>query len=303
MIAPAIRDMTTRRCAYLTMENPEGWAIDAELAFPSMQAMGWTIDALPWRSEDVDWDVFDAVYVGTPWDYPEDPGHFMEVLQSIDRSKAVLVNDMQLVEWSIPKTYLRDLEEKGIAVVPSMWADQYEDGTLQNAFDRFAVDKIIVKPVISTNATDTYLVCRQDIDSLQPVLAETFADRPCMMQPFVEHIQDEGEYSLFYFNREFSHAICKTPKPGDYRVQEEHGSEIVAVHAEPSLREAGDHVLRVVDPLPVYARVDFVRGADDRFLLMELELVEPSMYLRMDNEAPERFARAFDEYFTKAVGE
>lgn len=302
-IASATRDMTRRRCAYLTMEDQQGWSIDAELAFPSMRSMGWTIDALPWRTENVDWDAFDAVYVGTPWDYPEDPGHFMQVLRSIDRSNAVLVNDMQLVAWSIPKTYLRDLEEKGVAIVPSIWAERYEDGMLENALDRFAVGTIIVKPIISTNATDTYLFCRQDTGSLESVLGETFADRPCVMQPFMENIQTEGEYSLFYFNREFSHAIRKTPKRGDFRVQEEHGSEIIAVMPEPSLREAGDRVLRLIDPLPVYARVDFVRGADERFLLMELELVEPSMYLRMDDKAPERFARAFNEYFTRTAGD
>lgn len=284
------------------MEDQEGWSIDAELAFPSMQAMGWTIDAMPWRAGNVDWNAFDAVYVGTPWDYPEDPGQFMQVLEAIDRSTAVLINDMQLVAWSLPKTYLRDLEEKGVAIVPSIWAERYEGGMLEHAFGRFAVDRIIVKPVISTNATDTCLVDRHDIDSLEPALAETFADRPCVIQPFVQNIQTEGEYSLFYFNREYSHAIRKTPKRGDFRVQEEHGAEIVSVDPEPSLQKAGDQVLRLVDPLPVYARVDFVRASDDRFLLMELELVEPSMYLRMDKKAPERFAKAFDEYFTRTVG-
>jgi glutathione synthase/RimK-type ligase-like ATP-grasp enzyme len=285
------------------MENQEGWSIDAELAFPPLQAMGWTIDALPWRTENVDWDSFDAVYVGTPWDYPEDPGRFMQVLETIDRSNAVLINDMELLSWSMPKTYLIELEQKGVAIVPSIWAEQYEHGMLDDAFDRFAGEKIIIKPVISTNASDTYLIARREATGLEPKLCENFANRPCLIQPFMENIQSEGEYSLFYFNREFSHAIRKTPKPGDFRVQEEHGATLVALDPEPSLRAAGDRVLRLVDPIPVYARVDFVRDRKDRFLLMELELVEPSMYLRMDDAAPERFARAFDEYFTKVSGD
>ena len=68
------------------MENVEGWSIDAELAFPAMQALGWQIDTLPWRTANVDWNQFDAVYIGTPWDYPEDPQQFVRVLESIDRS-------------------------------------------------------------------------------------------------------------------------------------------------------------------------------------------------------------------------
>lgn len=294
--------MAARRCAYLTMENLEGWSIDAELGFPPLQALGWTIDALPWRRENVDWGSFDAVYIGTPWDYPEDPEYFIEVLESIDRSGAVLVNDMALVTWSLPKTYLRDLEKKSVAIVPSIWGERYQCGMLADAFERFAVDRIIIKPVISTNATDTYLIGRDDIDAAEARLGERFRDRACVMQPFMGDIQSEGEYSLFYFNRQFSHAILKVPKAGDFRVQEEHGAEIVAVDPQPALRESADRILKLVEPTPVYARADLVRGPQGRFYLMELELIEPSMYLRMDAAAPERFARAFDEYFTKVSG-
>jgi len=88
------------------------------------------------------------------------------------------------------------------------------------------------------------------------------------------------------------------PKQGDFRVQEEHGAEVLSVQAESALIETGDRVMGLVEPIPVYARADFVRGPDGRFLVMELELIEPSMYLRMDSEAPRRFAEAFDQYVT-----
>ena len=284
------------------MENLAGWAIDAELGFPPLEAMGWQIDSLPWRSEGVDWDLFDAVYIGTPWDYPEDPGRFLQVLDCIDQSAAVLVNDIALVRWTIPKTYLRDLEKEGVAIVPSIWGDTMEEGAIDNAFSQFDVDKVIVKPVISTNATDTFLITRETFPDLKAQLTDTFDQRPYVVQPFIGNIQSEGEYSLFYFNRIFSHAIQKIPKPDDFRVQEEHGAEIIPVDPEPALREAGDQLMNVIDPMPVYGRADFVRGSDDRFLVMELELIEPSMYLRMDNDAPRKFAEAFDEYVTSQTG-
>jgi len=287
-----------KRCAHLTMENPAGWTVDAELAFPSLEAMGWQIDSLPWRSEGVDWDRFDAVYVGTPWDYPEDPGRFLQVLECINRSGAVLVNDIALVRWTIPKSYLRDVEEMGVAIVPSIWGETMDVDLIENAFSDFAVDKLIVKPVISTNATDTFLIARENLPDLISQLIETFTRRPFLVQPFISNIQSDGEYSLFYFNRVFSHAIQKIPKPDDFRVQEEYGAEIMPADPEPALREAGDQLMKVVDPMPVYSRADFVRGADGRFLVMELELIEPSMYLRMDADAPQRFADAFDEYVT-----
>ena len=294
--------MKARHCAYLTMENAEGWTIDAEMAFPPMMSMGWTIDPLPWRTDDVDWDRYDAVYIGTPWDYPDDPDYFVRMLEVIDRSSAVLVNDLALVQWTMPKTYLRDLEEKGAPIVRSIWSDDLGIDQLHDSFDSFGADRLIVKPVISTNATDTYLLERDTIRVLGTKLQQVFANRPHVVQPFIENIQSEGEFSLFYFNQQFSHAIQKIPKRGDFRVQEEFGAAITAVEPDTELRKTADQVVQSIEPFPVYARADFVRGPDGRFLLMELELIEPSLYLRMDPEAPWRFAEAFHDYVINMSG-
>lgn len=294
--------MAAKRCAYLTMADTSGWSIDADLGFPPMEALGWQIDAVPWRSETPDWDRFDAVYIGVPWDYPEDPQKFLDVLGAIDASSALLVNDLALVHWSLAKTYLRDLEEKGAAIVPSLWYDDMNAAVIDEAFERHGTGQIIVKPVVSTNATDTYLLTRERASQLGNELAQTFAGRAFVVQPFIESIRSEGEYSLFYFNRELSHATVKVPKRGDFRVQEEHGAAVKSLQPEAALVETGDHVIRLVEPMPVYARADFVRGPDGRFLVMELELIEPSMYLRMDSGAPGRFARAFNDYVERQAG-
>ena len=190
----------------------------------------------------------------------------------------------------------------GVAIVPSIWGEAMDVGLIENTFTQFDVGKLIVKPVISTNSTDTFLFARETLPGLIDQLSETFVGRPFLVQPFISNIQSEGEYSLFYFNRVFSHAIQKIPKPDDFRVQEEHGAEIIPVDPEPALREAGDQLMNVVDPMPVYGRADFVRGSDGRFLVMELELIEPSMYLRMNKEAPQRFAAAFDNYVSNESG-
>ena len=293
--------MAGKRCAYLTMENTDGWSIDADLGFPPMEALGWQIETVPWRTSDENWDQFDAVYIGTPWDYPEDPDHFLSVLESIDRSSAILVNDLKLVRWSMAKTYLRDLEEKGAAIVPSLWYRAMAPGDLARAFDQHGTDQIIIKPVVSTNATHTFLLTRDRADELKDELASLFRNRAFVVQPFIENIQREGEFSLFYFNGDFSHATLKTPKADDFRVQEEFGAEVLSITPEPALLEAGAQVMRLVDPMPAYARADFVRGPDGQFLVMELEMIEPSMYLRMDSEAPQRFAEAIDQYVAIAT--
>ncbi|MEQ9563690.1 MAG: hypothetical protein RLN69_14325 [Woeseiaceae bacterium] len=286
---------TERRCLFLTMDDTRGWSIDADLAFEPMAALGWRCEWVPWKTPGVDWNNCDAVYIAAPWDYPQDLPRFMGVLGDIDASSAILVNDLSLVKWSISKTYLRDLESRGAAIVPSRWFDAWTDAVLEECFDAFG-ENIIAKPVVSTNATDTFLIAQPVAEALRTQLQKTFAARPFVVQPFIDAIRSEGEFSLFYFGRDFSHAIQKVPKRGDFRVQEEHGAEIIAVEPQAALRKTGDFVMSLVDPLPVYCRCDFVRDAKGGFLVMELELIEPSMYLRMHREAPQRFAEAFDDY-------
>ena len=293
--------MPGKRCAYLTMDSNEGWSIDAELGFPPLENLGWQIISIPWRAPATDWDQFDAVYIGTPWDYPQDPVRFLSVLESIDRSSAVLVNDLELVRWSMSKTYLRDLEARGAAIVPSLWYNTMLPGVLEQAFNTHCSDRVIVKPVVSTNATDTFLLTRERAKALEDELAETFRHRPFVVQPFIENIQREGEYSLFYFNCEYSHATLKIPKADDFRVQEEHGAQVLSIEPDASLLATGNNVMQLVHPTPAYARADFVRGRDGRFLIMELELIEPSMYLRTDAVAPQRFAEAIDRYVANAL--
>ena len=278
------------------MRETEGWSIDADLSFAPLADLGWHCEWMPWRTPDVDWDSWDAVYIAATWDYPEDPAAFLEVLETVDRSSAVLVNDLELVRWNIPKTYLRDLESRGAAIVPSRWYRRIDDCDLGADFDAFGADKIIVKPVIGANAQDTFLLEPPVAARTRAQLAKTFADRPFMVQPFVGNIQTDGEYSLFYIGGAYSHAIRKVPKPDDFRVQEEHGADIRPSAPDSALRETADRVLALIEPVPLYARCDFVRGAEGGFQVMELELIEPSLYLRMDADAPARFAVAFDRH-------
>jgi len=107
----------------------------------------------------------------------------------------------------------------------------------------------------------------------------------------------EGEYSLIWFGGECSHAILKTPKAGDFRSQEEHGAAIRAVDPAPAMVDAAHAIFDCVEPKPAYGRADLVRDEGDRFLLMELELIEPSLYLRTDAGSSARFAAAIDEWF------
>lgn len=279
-----------RRCAFLTMDDMGDFVSDAELAVAPMAELGWAVEMVPWRRA-VDWDDYDLVYICTPWDYQDDVDAFLDVLETIERSPALLVNGLDLVLWNLEKTYLRELEMRGADIVPSRFFERFDADRVAACFRAHGTDRIVVKPVVGANADHIAVLTEPLADATADELRQVFTDRPFFVQPFVDSVQTEGEYSLFFLGGDYSHAILKTPKPGDFRTQEEHGADILGIEAPADLVETAHSVLGVVNPQPVYVRADFVRSRG-RFLLMELELIEPSLYLRTDPGAPARFATA-----------
>ena len=281
-----------RRCAFLTMGDPTGFTIDDELAVAPLGALGWSTDLVPWRAA-ADWSAFEAVVIRSPWDYQDDPDAFLAVLEQVDAT-TILLNGLAAVRWNLRKTYLRELEAAGVPVIPTVWFERLEPGGTAALFDDVGSDEIVVKPVVGANADGAFRVARA-----APRAADVeahYAGRAGMAQPFVPAIIAEGEFSVFAFGGAVSHAILKTPKPRDFRVQEEHGGLITAVIPEPALLAAASAAFRAVDaavgePL-LYARADLVRAPDGGFWTMEVEVIEPALYFRMDADAARRFAEA-----------
>jgi hypothetical protein len=283
------------------MSDPGDFVTDYDLSFDAMAALGWQHETVPWRDSSIDWNAYDAVYICSPWDFPQHVDEFLQVLDSIERSSATLINPLPLVHWSLSKNYLRDIEQKGAAIVPSIWLDDIDVALIPEWFDHFSCDTLVIKPAIGGNAADTFVLQAPVSNELANKLYGLFEQRSFLVQPFIENIQTEGEFSLFFFSSEYSHTIQKTPKSGDFRVQEEHGAEILSVTPAQDLVETARQVLALVKPQPVYVRADFVRDATGDYLLMELEMIEPALYLRTDDGAAARFAAAFDKYYKDAT--
>ncbi len=276
-----------RRCAFLTTDRLEGFVTYDGLLHEPLARRGWAVDEVPWRAA-ADWDAYEVVVIRSPWDYQHDPDAFLAVLETIERSNARLENPLDLVRWNLRKTYLRDLEARGLPIVPTRWLPRLAPADLAPLFDALG-EEIVVKPVVGANADAAFRLRRETAPG--EALA-AFAARACMAQPFVRAVVEEGEFSLFHFGGAYSHAILKTPASGDFRVQEEHGGRIRAVAPDPALRALADAVVDALGPAPLYARTDFVR-LDAGFALMEVELIEPSLYFPYDADSPERFADAF----------
>ena len=203
-----------------------------------------------------------------------------------------LANPLDVVRWNLDKGYLRDLEAAGVPIVPTQWGEDLAPAAIAEARRGFGAVTVIVKPTVGANADDTFRL-PPETPTYEAEIA--FAGRAYMLQPFVPAVVHEGEFSLFYFGGAYSHAILKTPASGDFRVQEEHGGRIRRVAPEPALRAASDAALAACPGPLLYARVDLVRWRGG-FAVMEVELIEPSLYFPYDADSPERFALAVDAW-------
>ncbi|WP_100657670.1 ATP-grasp domain-containing protein [Alteromonas flava] len=281
-----------RKVAILTMDSLEDFfAYDSMLDSP-FAAAGWHSEHVSWRKADVNWDQFDVVIVRSPWDYQQAPDAFLACLQRIEASKAVLENPYSLMHWNLAKTYLQDLAEQDVPIVPTLWFDAFEPTMLEQGFATFASDEIVVKPVVSANADFTYRIAQSNRADFRAELAQVFATRALMIQPFLPAIVSPGEYSLFYFDHVFSHAILKTPKPQDFRVQEEHGGQLTLITPNDDMFAVAEKTLAALPDRALYARVDLIE-TDNGFAIMEVELIEPSLYFNMDPTSAQRFVDTF----------
>jgi glutathione synthase/RimK-type ligase-like ATP-grasp enzyme len=282
-----------RRIAFLTLEDAADFVIDDHLAVAELQRRGWDAAEVPW-SVPTDWSTYDVVLIRSTWDYAQRSDEFLDTLRAIEASGAQLENPVRVVEWNIDKCYLRELEARGVPVVPSVWGSGGTASVFNSLFTTLQDREIVLKPNISGGAKDTFRLHAPLSDVMLQQLVDIFDGRDWFAQPFVRAVVTEGEYSLFYFDGRYSHAIQKVPKPGDFRVQEEHGGEIIAITATPELQRVAERVLASIAPVPFQARIDLIRLDDGRLALMEAELIEPSLYLRMDAGAPARFADAIE---------
>ena len=284
------------KCALLTINDLSNFQSYDNLIVKPLSDLGWECDFIPWDSASINWDDFDAVIIRSTWDYQQKEKLFFKTLQSIEASSATLYNSLDTVKWNIHKRYLLELERENISIIPTRLYDSFDFEIVSQLFSFFNENKLVIKPCVSANADDTFILEQSKMENLKSVLEGTFSRKDFLVQPFIKNVKSEGEYSLIYFGNRLSHVLIKTPKNGDFRVQEEHGGILKAINKpESSLIDFGNKVMRTIPYQCLYSRVDVVRCSDN-YLLMEVELIEPSLYFNMDPKSPQMFAEVFNKW-------
>lgn len=250
---------------------------------------GLDVVSIIWNDDKIDWESFDVAIIKSPWDYHNNLTLFWEWLDKLQSLNVKVRNPVEIIKWNSHKKYLKEITENGLPVIP---AEYLEKGSVfdNHFFELFNTKKLVVKPCVSAGAQNTITVNKDNMIERSEEIRQLLKTEDYIVQPFVEEIKN-GEWSFLFFNGKYSHCSLKTPKQGDFRVQHYHGGTITYPVPNPlHIEQAGNYLKHLPQSL-LYARVDGVI-INNSFKLMELELIEPYLFLNGDKNLMENYYHA-----------
>jgi glutathione synthase/RimK-type ligase-like ATP-grasp enzyme len=259
------------------------WAYDAEAG--ALVEAGISVEPVPW-TDPREFSGFDLILPLVAWGYHQRYATWLAFLDRLERERLPVANRTAVLRWNSNKAYLAELGEQGVATVPTLAVERLDEQSLAAAAARFECSELVIKPPVSASAYGTFRL--RDGDAFP----EGVRGWRMMVQPWVPGILVEGEYSLILFDGELSHALSKVPKSGEFRVQPEYGGIIGRCDPPPGSEELAHAALAAAPAPSTYARVDIVVGAAGELQVMELELIEPALFLDHAPESGAAFARA-----------
>ena len=284
------------RVAFVTHAGLPDLTSDDRLAAGALDALGVATEAVPWSRPGVDWLAYSAIVLRSTWDYHLRLGEFLLWIDRLDALHAPLWNPAPLVRWNCRKEYLLTITHPHLRPPPTHFVPPGAPVRLAGVLDTRHWNEVVIKPSISADALDTFETSRANAERDQPVFERMLARTAVVVQPLVPDIRTAGELSLLFFDGAFSHAVRKQPTPGEFRVQERLGGTIAAAEAPPELVEWAGELLASLPARSLYARVDVVE-ARHGFVLMEVEAVEPSLFLGHAPASARAFAAAVRRTF------
>jgi glutathione synthase/RimK-type ligase-like ATP-grasp enzyme len=276
------------KLAFLTYSGAPTLTDDDLLAAAALKRRGVDVVPVVWDAPGAGDTAVDGAIVRSCWDYHERAEAFVAVVDRLASRGLVVLNPPAMVRWNTDKRYLKDLAERGASIPRTAWIERGETASLSDLLVRHDFDRVVVKPRVSLSSVDTFVASRSTAKSEgDERLRAVAARKDLLIQELIPEIA-EGEVSLLFFDGRFSHAVRKTPKPGDFRVQSDYGGTSAAMVARPEWVAEASAVLSKLTPL-AYARVDVIvtpRG----LRWMELEANDAELFFRLEPSAAERFA-------------
>ncbi|MEQ9300133.1 MAG: hypothetical protein RIF33_16285 [Cyclobacteriaceae bacterium] len=253
--------------------------------------LGIKVEPAVWNDPNVNWAEFNGVLIRTVWDYHKHIVAFRSWIDQLEQLDLIVGNPTAVLRWNAHKNYLEELGLKGITIPPTLFLPQGSDlGEIQIPWSVF-----IIKPAVSATAFQTFKLTNATYEAHRSILGTIIQEKDLLVQQFIPSISEQGEYSLMFFDKKFSHAVLKKAKAGEYRVQEEFGGNYSVVEPDEAIVRFASEVLATVADPCLYARVDLVLYKGQP-MLMELELIEPELFLLSD-DIRKRLVTSITSYF------
>ncbi len=272
------------------INNPKSYAaMEDQVLCDALLNKGFRVARKSWTNPSFDWSSTARAIFRTTWDYFHRPKEWQLFLDHISE-KTELINPMEMVRWNMDKHYLGDLSERGIQVPETRYLEIGESRSLAQLQKETSWKDMILKPCFAGTARHTYRLNPENLESHEALYAKLIKEEAFMLQPFLKNVVTQGEVSMVIIGGQYSHAVIKKAKAGDFRVQGDFGGSVALYE---STTEEIDFALNTVlqcDTLPVYARVDIVKDNEQQLSLIELEVIEPELWFRLKPEAADMLA-------------
>lgn len=268
--------------------------LEDRLVLEALQNEGLKVVRKSWSDPNFDWSSTRYIIFRTTWDYFDRYEEFSNWLTNVS-TKTTLLNSANIINWNIDKHYLTDLKTKGVHICETHFIEQGSSTTLTELHSKLGWQKTVLKPCVSGAARHTYKLDVSNLKAHETVFQKLIAEEAMMLQPFQENIITKGEYSFIIINGQYSHAVLKIAKHGDFRVQDDFGGTVHVHKATEEQINFAENAVKACPELPMYARVDVIIDNNNKLAISELELIEPELWFRNNSEAATLLAKAIKQ--------
>lgn len=262
----------------------------------SLEDKGLKVCKKDWADKDFDWNKTRFAIFRTTWDYFERFNEFFTWMEKT-KYKTTFINSVEIINWNINKHYLKDLERNGINIAPTLFIEKGDTILLSELFEKAKWKEAVIKPAISGAARHTYRINPKNCKEKEKIFKELIQSECMLFQEFLTNITTEGEISLIMIGGQYTHAVKKIAKKGDFRVQDDHGGTVEEYHATNEEIIFAENCIKKSPFSPIYARVDIVYDNNNQLSLSELELIEPELWFRNNSKSVEILADEIKNLF------
>jgi glutathione synthase/RimK-type ligase-like ATP-grasp enzyme len=259
-----------------------------------LEELGISHELLAWSDPDVDWSCFTHILIKSTWDYFDYYPEFLAWLNQLEALGTSVLNPVGTLRWNSSKNYLLELKAKGYPCVAGQILPKGTATTLEALHDALGFETLVIKPLVSGGAKNTLKITRGAGKELEDKIASLLQEEDFLVQPYISEIVAVGEYSLIFFNGVFSHAVLKSPAVDDFRVQHYYGGTIQEIMPDSKMLASAQALVASFAKDSLYARVDGV-VIEGVFHLMELELIEPYLFLGLSEKAVPNYKAALQK--------